>query len=150
MFVVPLENPNQTPAFDYAEFYSPKSPKFSRACAVSFNDRCSVYVSGTASIVDQKTVFIDDPVGQTNQTLDNIAALISGTNLQKHGVEGFDSDLSDLAVARVYVKKAEFLDSVRSVCERRLADVPVVYTYADVCRDDLLVEIEGIVSCRKS
>ena len=150
VFVVPLENPNQTPAFDYAEFYSPKSPKFSRACAVSFNDRCSVYVSGTASIVDQKTVFIDDPVGQTNQTLDNIAALISGTNLQKHGVEGFDSDLSDLAVARVYVKKAEFLDSVRSVCERRLADVPVVYTYADVCRDDLLVEIEGIVSCRKS
>ena len=150
VFVVPLENPNQTPAFDYAEFYSPKSPKFSRACAVNFNDRCSVYVSGTASIVDQKTVFINDTVGQTNQTLDNIAALISGSNLKKHGIDGFESDLSDLSVARVYVKKPEYLDSVRSVCERRLADVPVVYTYADVCRDDLLVEIEGVVSCRKS
>ena len=147
--VVPLENPNQTPAFDYAEYYSPKSPKFSRACAVKFNERCSVYVSGTASIVDQKTVFIGSPVEQTNQTLDNIAALISGANLQKHGVEGFNAELSDLAVARVYVKRREHYELIRAVCEKRLAGIPVVYTFADVCRDDLLVEIEGIVSCKK-
>ena len=146
--VVPLENPNQTSAFDYSEFYSPQSPKFARACAVKFNERCSVYVSGTASIVDQKTVFIDDPEGQTNQTLDNIAALISGDNLAKHGVSGFDAALEDLAVARVYVKKPEQVEFVRNVCEKRLASVPVVCVYADVCRDDLLVEIEGIVSCK--
>ncbi len=149
VIVVPLENPNQTPAFDYAEFYSPKSPKFSRACAVNFNDRCSVYVSGTASIVDQKTVHIGDPAAQAIQTLDNIAALISGDNLKKHGIADFESDLSDLIFARVYVKRPEYYDSVREVCERRLAGVPLVYTFADVCRDDLLVEIEGVVSCKK-
>ncbi len=145
--VAPLENPNQTPAFDYAEFYSPKSPKFSRAVAVKFNERCAVYVSGTASIVDQETVFIGDPVGQTNQTLDNIAALISGSNLKKYGVDGFDAELSDLAVARVYVKRREDEAAIRAVCEKRLAGVPTIYTFADVCRDDLLVEIEGIVAC---
>jgi len=150
VIVVPIENPNQTSAFNYAERYSPQSPKFARACAVKYNDCCTVYVSGTASIVDEKTVFVDDPVGQTNQTLDNIAALISGANLEKHGVEGFESDLSDFAVARVYVKKPEHLDVIREAYFQRLADVPVVFTYADVCRDDLLVEIEGIVSCRKS
>lgn len=149
VIIVPLENPNQTPAFDYAEFYSPKSPKFSRACAVNFNERCSVYVSGTASIVDQKTVHIGDPIAQTIQTLDNIEALISGDNLKNHGIPDFESDLSDLALARVYVKRPEYYDVVREVCERKLAGVPLVYTYADVCRDDLLVEIEGIVSCKK-
>lgn len=145
--VSPLENPNQTPAFDYAEFYSPKSPKFSRAVAVSFNGRCAVYVSGTASIVDQRTVHIGDPAAQAEQTLDNIAALIAGENLEKHGIAGFDSGLSDLAVARVYVKRPEYFDAIRSVCEKRLASVPTIYTFADVCRDDLLVEIEGIVAC---
>lgn len=149
VIVVPIENPNQTPAFDYAAFYSPKSPKFARACAVKFNDRCSVYVSGTASIVDQKTVFIGDPVGQVNQTLDNIAALISGDNLKKHGVDEFGAEISDLAVARVYVKYRKDYEAIRTVCEKRLAGVPVVYTFADVCRDDLLVEIEGIASCKK-
>lgn len=145
--VVPLENPNQTPAFDYAEFYSPKSPKFSRAAAVCFNGRCAVYVSGTASIVDQRTVHLGDPGAQAEQTLDNIAALIAGSNLEKHGIAGFDAGLSDLAVARVYVKRPEYFDAIRAVCEKRLASVPTIYTFADVCRDDLLVEIEGIVAC---
>ena len=116
---------------------------------MSYNDRCSVYVSGTASIVDQKTVFIGDPAGQTNQTLDNIAALISGDNLKRHGIDRFGAELSDLALARVYVKRPEYFDAVRGVCERRLPGVPLVYTYADVCRDDLLVEVEGIASCKE-
>jgi hypothetical protein len=30
------------------------------------------------------------------------------------------------------------------VCQARLGEVPVLYTVADVCRPDLLVEIEGI------
>ena len=55
-----------------------------------------------------------------------------------------------ILLLRVYVKKPEHLDVIREAYLQRLADVPVVFTYADVCRDDLLVEIEGIVSCRKS
>ncbi|MGI6401497.1 MAG: dioxygenase [Thermoguttaceae bacterium] len=147
--LAPLENPNQTPAFDYAEFYSPKSPKFSRAMAVSFNERASVFVSGTASIVDQKTVHIGDVAAQTHQTLDNIEALISGENIAKYGIPGFDATLADLAVARVYVKLLGDYPAVREICEKRLPDVPLVYTYAGVCRDDLLVEIEGVASCKQ-
>ena len=148
VIVAPIENPNQTSAFDYAEFYSPQSPKFARAVAVAFNDRADVYVSGTASIVNQETVCVGDPIGQTNQTLDNIEALISGSNLARYGVVGFDAALTDLAIARVYVKKPEHYATIREICERRLRDVPKIYTFADVCRDDLLVEVEGIASCR--
>ncbi|MDO5309284.1 MAG: endoribonuclease L-PSP [Planctomycetia bacterium] len=147
VIVVPMENPNQISAFNYAQRYSPKSPKFARAMALAYNDRCSVYVSGTASIVDQTTVHIGDPVAQTNQTLDNIEALISESNLASHGITGFDANLKDLVVARVYVKNREHFDVIREVCQKRMPEVPLVYTFADVCRDDLLVEVEGVVAC---
>lgn len=145
---VPLENPDQTPAFDYGAVYSPQSPKFSRAMALAFDGHCTIYVSGTASITDSETRFIGDPAGQTEQTLDNIEALIAGSNVAKHGIEGFDADLKELVSARVYVKCPEYYEAIRAVCERRFGDTPIIYSLGDVCRDDLLVEIEGIAICR--
>ncbi|MDO5565063.1 MAG: hypothetical protein Q4G59_00300 [Planctomycetia bacterium] len=149
VIAVPLENPGQTPAFDYGEYYSPQSPKFARAMAYSFDGHCTILVSGTASITDSETRFVGDPAGQANQTLDNIAMLIAGDNTTSHGVPGFDADLKDMVVARVYVKRPEYYDAIRAVCEKRFGDSPIVYTFADVCRDDLLVEMEGIASCQR-
>ncbi|GHT26711.1 hypothetical protein FACS18942_04660 [Planctomycetales bacterium] len=141
---VPLENPHQTSAFDYGTSYSPQSPKFSRALAAVHRNGCMIFVSGTASITDSESRFIEDPEKQTEQTLDNIAALIGTKNLNRHGIDGFVSALSDLQVVRVYVKRPAELDIIREVCERRLNNVPVLYVIADVCRPELLVEIEGI------
>jgi hypothetical protein len=42
------------------------------------------------------------------------------------------------------VKHPEDFDKVRQVCERRLGRLPAIYAVADVCRPDLLVEIEGV------
>jgi hypothetical protein len=36
------------------------------------------------------------------------------------------------------------------VCQERLGEVPATYVVADVCRPDLLVEIEGIAFSRKA
>ncbi|MDO4585985.1 MAG: hypothetical protein Q4C95_01670 [Planctomycetia bacterium] len=149
VLAIPLENPEQTPAFDYGEVYSPQSPKFSRAMAVSYDDCCSIYVSGTASIINSETVFIDDIEGQTNQTLDNIKALISGDNMKKHGIEGYDAYLNNFCSARVYIKYPSDVEKVRAICEKKMGNTPVVYTISDICRDDLLVEIEGVVSCQR-
>jgi hypothetical protein len=33
---------------------------------------------------------------------------------------------------------------VRAVCEQRLGELPTIYAIGDVCRPDLLVELEGI------
>lgn len=143
--VVPLENPNQTSAFDYGTVYSPQSPKFSRAMAVAVKNSCLVFVSGTASITESESRFPENPEKQTEQTLDNIAALIDSTNLEKHGISGFVSDLSHLKSARVYVKRPNELAVIKSVCDKRLGNIPTLYTIADVCRPELLVEIEGFV-----
>ncbi len=144
-----LENPEQTSAFEYSSCYSPKSPKFARAMAHIADGVCKIFVSGTASITHSETRHVDDVAAQTHQTLDNIEALIAGSNLQNHDISGFDAALDDLALARVYVKRPEDLDSCRTICRQRLGATPVIYTIADVCRSDLLVEIEGIAIARR-
>jgi len=142
--LVPLENPHQTSAFDYDRNYGLKSPKFARAMAVKASQAATIFVSGTASITGSETKFIGDVEGQTRQTLENIGALISGDNLARHGLPGQDATLDNLALVRVYIKNQEDYAKVKAVCEDILGELPAIYAQADVCRPDLLVEIEGV------
>lgn len=142
--ILSLENPKQISAFDYPKEYSAKSPKFSRAMAIRIGDHLTTWVSGTASIVDAETVFPGDIEKQTEQTLDNIENLIAAENFRQHGWHDAGATLDDLAKIRIYVKRPEDYELCRAVCERRLGAVPSVYAFADVCRPDLLVEIEGV------
>jgi enamine deaminase RidA (YjgF/YER057c/UK114 family) len=148
--LLPLENPLQTPAYDYDARYSPQSPKFSRAMALVTPDYLTTWISGTASIVNSEVLYPHCVIGQTEQTLDNLAALIAPENLASHGVTGAGATLRDLAKVRVYVKRAADFAACRAVCQRRLGDIPAVYVVADVCRPDLLVEIEGVAFARRS
>ena len=142
--LLPLENPQQTSAFDYGQEYSPESPKFARAMAITNGDIASTFVSGTASITESETRFIGDVEGQTRQTLENIAELIGEDNFRQHGAAGLGATLDDLALVRVYIKNQEDYAKTRAVCEGRLGELPIVYAVADICRPELLVEIEGI------
>jgi len=139
-----LENPQQTSAFDYPKEYSRKSPKFSRAMGMRIGNHLTTWVSGTASIINVETVFPGDIAKQTEQTLDNIEKLIAPENYASQGWDDCGAYLSDLAKVRVYVKYAEDFEACRAVCERRLGRIPAIYAQADVCRPDLLVEIEGV------
>ena len=145
VFIVSLENPQQTPACAYHAAYSPQSPKFARAMAAVHGHYVSTLVSGTASIVDAKTVYPGDIVRQTEQTLENIEKLIGPENFARHGLAGSGVALRDVAKLRVYVKHPDFYESCREVVEQRLPGVPAIYLHADVCRPDLLVEIEAVV-----
>ena len=100
IIAVPLENPRQTPAYDYAACYSPTSPKFSRALALSCGDYATIFISGTASITSSETQHAGDAAAQTHETLDNIAALISEENLSRHGLPGLGVSLEGLGVVR--------------------------------------------------
>ncbi len=144
VIVRPLENPLQTSAFDYMACFGPKSPKFSRAMALTTGDSATLFISGTASITQAESQHIEDIEAQTNQTLDNIEALISESNLKNHGLPGRGATLRDMALARVYIKRQGDYEKTRRVCETRLGELPVIYAVADVCRPELLVEIEGI------
>ena len=144
VFVMPLENPQQTPACEYQPGYSPQSPKFSRAMAVVQGQFVSTLVSGTASIVNAKTCHPGDIVRQTEQTIENIERLIAPENFARHGLPGAGATLKDVAKLRVYVKHPEDSEQCRKVCERLLPRVPAIYLHADICRPNLLVEIEAV------
>ncbi|MGD0887262.1 MAG: RidA family protein [Thermodesulfovibrionales bacterium] len=148
VFLVQLENPAQTPAYDYPPIVSFQSPKFSRAMALVIGDYITTWISGTASIVNFESLHLDDIEKQTQQTIDNIERLISPENFASHGVKGAGASLHDLAQVRVYLKRPHDFAGCKAVCERRFGSVPIIYSIADVCRPELLVEIEGAAFSR--
>ena len=141
---VSLENPRQTSAYAYDSNHGSSNPRFSRAVALSCGTHATIFISGTASIIRSETHHLHDVIAQTHETLDNIASLISEENLQRHGLPGLGTPLQGLGLVHVYLKRSADYAAVRTVCQKRLGDLPVIYTVADVCRSDLLVEIEGI------
>jgi enamine deaminase RidA (YjgF/YER057c/UK114 family) len=144
LFLLPLENPGQTPAYAYAQQYSIQSPKFSRAMALGLGHYITTWVSGTASIVDSESRFTGDVEGQTEQTIDNIERLIAPENFATHGLKGAGATLRDLMKIRVYLKRPEDLEKCRATCARRFGSVPALFLVGDICRPELLVEIEGV------
>jgi chorismate lyase/3-hydroxybenzoate synthase len=145
----PLENPRQTPAYRYPEEYGPRSPSFARATYLRQLARQAesvLYVSGTASIIGNETVHLGDIEGQLDATITNIEELIGRNNLERHGIDD-EYQLKDLDFIKVYVRDAEHLPLVRTKCNNTFpGHVNIVYLNVDICRRDLLVEIEGI--CR--
>jgi hypothetical protein len=79
---------------------------------------------------------------QTLRTIENIKHLVSKENLERFGSKPYDLDYIYL---QVFVKHEKDYEEVRKVVEEHYPQVPVVYTVADVCRSELLVEIEGIL-----
>ncbi len=148
LFLLPLENPQQTPAYAYEPRHSCQSPKFSRAVALGLGDYVTTWVSGTASIVNSETCHLGDPEKQTEQTIDNIERLIAPENFARHGLKGAGASLHNLAKIRVYLKRPEDLPGCKAICERRFGAVPAIYAVADICRPELLVEIEGVAFSR--
>ncbi len=144
ILAVPLQNPRQVAACDYGVAYGPQSPKFARALALTWDRDTIIFISGTASITLEETRHTENIRAQVNETLDNINTLISEENLNQHGLPGCGTELAGLGLLRVYVKRAEDFATVRQACEARVGRIPTIYTVADVCRPDLLVEIEGI------
>lgn len=139
----PVENPRQTSAYHYPADYGPRSPTFSRAALVALAPgRETLFVSGTASIVGHASVHLGDVVQQTQETLRNLHAVLDAA----HAATPARFRLDQFAHT-VYVRHAADLDAVRTVFELAVgADSPAargaVYLQADVCRSELLVEIE--------
>jgi len=149
-FLLPLENPQQTPAYAYHPRHSPQSPKFSRGVALVLDNYITTWVSGTASVVHSLSRHPGDIRKQTEQTVENIEKLISADNFVFHGIKHPGARLNDLAKVRVYLKRAEDFSVCKAICEKRFGSVPAIYAVADVCRPELLVEIEGVAFTKRA
>ncbi|MGO4811542.1 endoribonuclease L-PSP [Cupriavidus sp. 2MCAB6] len=144
---VAVENPRQVSAYHYPAQYGPRSPTFARAGVwrAGAHDECAapvLFVSGTASIVGHRTVHAGDVAAQTRESIANIAAVLEQAARDGHAGIG----LPQLAY-RVYVRHPQergTLASVRAALEGAVGHgVAAAYVQADICRGDLLVEIEA-------
>ncbi|WP_432096586.1 FkbO/Hyg5 family chorismatase [Streptomyces sp. bgisy100] len=146
---VNIENPRQVPAYNYPVEYGPKSPSFARATHLAPRgagpDENLLYISGTAGILGHQTVHADSVDKQCQVALENIERLISASNLAQHGISrGYE--LSDLSQVKVYVRHPEHLARVRQACEEAFhPSADIAWFTVDICRSDLLVEIEGVI-----
>lgn len=108
---------------------------FSRGLSVA-TDRCRYFlVSGTASIDEQgNTVHAGDFDRQAKRTIDNIESLLAS------GGAVFD----DICQASAFIKFPEDVERLRRILKLRgLEDLPLVCTIEDICREDLLVELDA-------
>ena len=136
---VPVENPRQISAYNYPAEYGPRSPTFSRAALVYPAGQEMLFISGTASIVGHQTVHVGDVVGQCRESMANIAAVVEAANrLCRSPAFG----LGELSY-RVYVRHAGDFHKVRDTLKDLIGEAEAVYVQADICRHDLLLEIEA-------
>lgn len=143
---VAVENPRQVSAYHYPTSYGPRSPSFSRAALADLGaGREALFISGTASIVGHATLHAGDVARQTEETLDNLQAVLDAARASSRAAVPYALRELDMTV---YLRHERDLPTVLTVLAQRLgSDAPAVrdalYLRADICRADLLVEIEA-------
>lgn len=137
---IAIENPRQVSAYRYPPQYGPRSPLFSRATLADLGNAEVLFLSGTASILGHETLHAGDAVRQTGETLTNIEAVLSEAN--KRAKRPFS--LASMLYT-VYVRRPDDVAAVRKELERVVGPgLHATYLQADICRQDLLLEIEAV------
>ena len=147
--IIPVSNPNQEDSYQYGQdvlvgdaIAHKQPPQFERAILLKSGASSKLIISGTAAIIGQKTIGIGDVVQQTKTTIDNIETLVSRTNLMNHCSNPAEYP-DKYSYLRVYVKYRSDIKTVKRICTENYGDVPMTFVQADICRDNLLVEIEA-------
>ncbi len=108
---------------------------FARAMEVALGDARYIFVSGTASIDERgATVHGGDFETQARHTLDVVASLLDEAGAR----------LAHIAQATAFLKHRDDGKAFeRFLARTGLEQAPIVATVSDVCRDDLLFEIDA-------
>jgi chorismate lyase/3-hydroxybenzoate synthase len=141
----PVENPRQIPAFRYSKKYGPLPPCFARAMIVPglTGSGRTLLVGGTASICGERTVHRNLLAQQMRETLANLASLIVAADPTLAEADA----LAAFTHVRVYYPRGKDARSIDKATRNAFVGAEHVELLpADLCRAELLVEIEGIAS----
>ena len=133
-----IENPRQWSAWRYPRQYGPTAPGFARAmrAATQFPQ---LYISGTAAVVGHESHHADDLKAQLAETLTNLETLLQSAQSKTVLGKGPGD------ILKVYVRRAEDADWLHAQLRSALgADVPLIFLQGDICRAELLLEIDGV------
>lgn len=126
-----VENPRQVSAFRYPRQYGPASPSFARAMRLG----PSLLISGTASIVGHETVHRGELEAQAAESVANLRAVAAAAALPAPVLRG----------VKAYVRHAADVPVVAArLTELCAPELPACLLLADICREDLLLELEAV------
>ena len=109
---------------------------FSRSIVLSCEGVNYIYLSGTASINDKgETVYQDDIEGQIEKTFSVIDGLI----------KTYNAELRNVCEGIVFIKNENYYEDFIKFTEKNQLTLPTFCVKADVCRDDLLFEMDAIL-----
>jgi len=152
--VISIKSPVQLDAYKYSKDLlaennsinelSRTTPKFERAKILNTPENKIIFISGTAAISGQESTSSLSVELQTEMTIQNMLSLISVANIEKHGIRNVEK--TSFNYVRVYVKYKKDMKPVIAICLKYFSHIPIVYVVADICRPELLVEIEAQAS----
>lgn len=139
-----LGNPRQVDAYHYPKTYGPRSPSFARATLCRSDGATQLFISGTASVVGHQSQHKGQVDLQARETVTNLRALIDRAEcFQSRG----DAESRPQSIFKVYVRNPEDLEVVRrALQDPLLLSSRLIFLQGDLCRKELLVEIEGFVT----
>jgi enamine deaminase RidA (YjgF/YER057c/UK114 family) len=137
-----LSNKQQRDAFSYSQQVlvgnnKKYPPLFERAYKVVTNYYEKFYISGTASILGENNVGLQNLSEQIQIIISNIKSLIYSVKIHKENIIN-----SEIKYMKIYLKNNQYFNEAQELLEKEFPEILKVYTIADICRDDLLVEIE--------
>lgn len=136
----PIDNPMQISAHSYSQNVlagnenNKTTPKFERARIVGN----TIYISGTAAIHGEKSIGSNNTLMQAAATMEIMDYLISPVNIP------IACKSTEYDLLRVYVKHAEDVEGVKNFMDTHYPVPQKQYLVSDICRPELLIEIEGI------
>jgi chorismate lyase/3-hydroxybenzoate synthase len=140
-----VENPRQVSAWRYPRQYGPRSPLFSRGTILSLNGSRQFLISGTASVVGHRTHHENQVANQLSESLRNVHRLLDeGHRLMGDAHARLDQD----GILKVYIRDPADYELIRRTLDAEAPpEIPRIYLQGDICRENLLTEIDGIVGC---
>lgn len=128
-----LQGIRQPPAYGYGS-------AFSRGISIEEKECRQVFVSGTAAI---------DPGGRSLYPQDAAAQIRTTLEVVKELIAEKGAKFEDIASATVYLKRAGDWSVYEKLAgQLGLTDLPAVSVVADICRDELLFEMDAIAVIR--
>jgi len=129
----PVENPRQTSAWRYPRQYGPTAPTFARGMR---DGDGHLLISGTAAVVGHASRHDENLRAQLDETIENLRSLPAQA--------GSRTPLGRGSMLKVYVRDPADADSVRTQLRERCPDIAQpLFLAGDICRRELLVEIDG-------
>ncbi len=140
-----VENPEQIPAYSYPSQHGPKSPSFTRGAHGTVDGIPTAYLSGTSSIKEHHSIGHSDLTTQYNTTIDNMRLVAD--RLGYPGALGNNTGINREFTC--YLRDQDDLGDASRLFRAAIGDSAVSSTRflrSDICRRELLLEIEGTFS----